>query len=233
MRIVPLGIVFTGEDLDRAATVSARITHGHPNAAAAAVAACRLHSAALERGRFDADLVARVTAGLPGTELVIEALRAALAQAAAPADGRLDERAVPPGDGGWRAPSALGLAVAAALRWGGDFALAVEKAARIDGDSDSVAAITGMFLGAAGGRAVLPPAWLAALKDRGRIEDIAGRLGVARHVLDRIMSIRADDREKRHYLDVYRRMFHCVDPEEQMRLARELAPVVSAGGPSP
>ena len=30
----------------------------------------------------------------------------------------LDEAAIAPGDGGWRSPSALGLALCAALRWG-------------------------------------------------------------------------------------------------------------------
>jgi ADP-ribosylglycohydrolase len=222
MRVAPLAIFFGGEDLDRAAAVSARITHGHPDAAAAAVAACRLHGAALARGRFDAALVAEVADGLPGTDLVIGALRAALAQASAPADGWLDERAIPPGDGGWRAPSALGLAVAAALRWGGDFALAVERAARIDGDSDSVAAIAGMFLGAAGGRAVLPPAWLAAVKDRERIEEIAGWLAFGRRLLDGVRRIRASDREKQYYVGAYRRMCRTADPEEKLSLVRDL-----------
>ena len=60
--------------------------------------------------------------------------------------------------------------------WGKDFATAVEKAARIDGDSDPVAARTGMFLGAAGGTAVLPPHWCAAVRDRDKIESIARAL---------------------------------------------------------
>ena len=61
---------------------------------------------------------------------------AALVEARRTDEPWLREEAIPAGDGGWRAPSALGLAVAAALRWGagdGDaaagFALSVEKAA--------------------------------------------------------------------------------------------------------
>lgn len=68
----------------------------------------------------------------------------------------LPESKVPLGDGGWRTTSALGIGLLAALCWGFDdkgqvtketFALAIEKAARTFGDSDSIACITGMFLG--------------------------------------------------------------------------------------
>jgi hypothetical protein len=90
----------------------------------------------------------------------------------------LDERAIPEGDGGWRSPSALGLAVAAAVRWGQDFVTAVAKATRIDGDSHSVAALTGMFLCAAGGTAILPAAWRTAVRDREKIETAARALAV-------------------------------------------------------
>ena len=180
MRVVPLAIAYAGAELDRAAEISALVTHAHPNAPLAALAACRLLRAVLERGALDAGLVQEVIAGLPAGAVVARSLRAALEQAEGPArgqpDGWLDEAAIPEGDGGWRSPSAVGLAVAAALRWGGDFAVAVEKAARIDGDSDSVAALAGMFLGAAGGLEVLPEDWLVALPERARIEALAGRL---------------------------------------------------------
>jgi ADP-ribosylglycohydrolase len=178
MRVVSIGIGIAGEELDRAASISARLTHGHPNAAEAAVATCRLLRAALERGRLDGALVEETIRGLPSHATVAASLRAALDQAKAPWEGWLDERAIPAGDGGWRSPSALGLAVAAALRWGRDFATAVEKAARIDGDSDSVAALTGMFLGAGGGTAVLPAAWCVAVREREKIETMARSLAL-------------------------------------------------------
>ena len=88
----------------------------------------------------------------------------------------LDERMIPPGDGGWRAGSALGLAVAAALRWPTDLGQAVEKAARISGDSDSVACITGALLGAAHGTRAIPGAWLETLPRRAEIGNLADRL---------------------------------------------------------
>ena len=122
-------------------------------------------------GEIIAGLPSRVSQGTVGA-----ALRAAVHQADAPGEGWLYEGAIPAVDGGWRSPSALGLAVAAALRWGWDFATAVEKAARIDGDSGSVAALTGMLLGAAGGTEVLPAHWVAAVRDREEIETTARAL---------------------------------------------------------
>jgi ADP-ribosylglycohydrolase len=189
MRICPLALTFEGDDLTRAARISAVITHGHPNAVAAAVAASHMLRWTLEEGRFGEVHVQRTIEYLRGPAKLAGTVDLALEEALlfARRDGAiwLDEASIAPGDGGWRAPSALGLAVAAALRWGvtpaggvtvETFVQAVEKAARIEGDSDSVACLAGMFLGAAGGIEVLPTAWLSELPERARIEEIAERL---------------------------------------------------------
>lgn len=173
MRIVPLPIALGSDELERPAAISAELTHRGADAVESAIA-----------GSW---MVRQLLEGRPlGRELVTEAIErlrrewgrggdvaGSLGDALAVADGKgewLDERGVRPGDGGWRSGSALGLAVAAALRWGGSFEAAVEKAARIAGDSDSVAAICGMLLGAAGGMEALPAAWLEVLPQRDRIE---------------------------------------------------------------
>ncbi len=178
MRVAPLPMALDGEDLRRAAVVQARLTHGHPNAAAAAVAAVVLTRRLLDGAPLDGERVREAVAALDADGLDPEgAVRRALGDALALAGEDapwLDEAAVHPGDGGWRSPSAVGLALAAALRWREDPALAVEKAARIGGDSDSVAALCGMFLGAAG--AAFPAAWIAALPERERIASLARRL---------------------------------------------------------
>ena len=180
MRVVPLPIALGGPDLTTAAATQAVVTHAHPNAVEAAIAACHLTRWALEEGRFDVPLVRRaigpLRAGWHRGGVVADALEAALAFAAGPPRPWLDEAAIPTGDGGWRSASALGLAVAAALSWGDDFTTAVDRAARIHGDSDSVACIAGMFLGAAGGTPVLPAAWLAVLPERETIRGLAERL---------------------------------------------------------
>ena len=173
MRICPLAIAYSGETLDKASEVSSMITHAHPNALAACVAASRILRRALESGFITQAYILQVademTTLYPESEDVPNALRAAIQQANRADLEWLDEEAIPAGDGGWRAPSCLGLALTAVLRWGHDFPTAIEKAARINGDSDSVAALAGMFIGAARGLSALPGSWLAALPMR---EDI-------------------------------------------------------------
>ncbi|NLE58763.1 MAG: hypothetical protein GX616_10405, partial [Planctomycetes bacterium] len=83
MRIVPLPLAFDREDLTRAAEVSARITHGHPNALEAAIAASHMLRWTIEEGHFGADLVQRAIAELQTAwnraGIVAEALEAAIA----------------------------------------------------------------------------------------------------------------------------------------------------------
>ncbi|WP_040731349.1 ADP-ribosylglycohydrolase family protein [Thiocapsa marina] len=179
MRIVPLALAYRGDDLIEAARISALLTHAHPNAVEAAIAGAWLVRAILETDRWDAALVDEAIRGLDGPWQqggeVAASLRAAIAWAQRGEDW-LDEEAIPPGDGGWRSGSALGLAVAAALRWPADLGVAVEKAARIRGDSDSVACLAGALLGASLGTAAIPAEWLDTLPQREQIAGLADRL---------------------------------------------------------
>ena len=179
MRIVPLALAYRGDDLIEAARISALLTHAHPNAVEAAIAGAWLVRAILETGRWDAALVEEAIRGLDGPwhqgGEVAASLRAAVGWAERGEDW-LGEEAIPPGDGGWRSGSALGLAVAAALHWSTDLALAVEKAARIRGDSDSVACLAGALLGASLGTAAIPQEWLDTLPQREEIAGLADRL---------------------------------------------------------
>ena len=180
MRICPLGIAYSGDVLDKAAEVSSVITHAHPNAIAACVAASRILRRALESGLITRTYISQLAAEMeqqyPDGSDVPKALRAAIEQADRPNLEWLDEEAIPAGDGGWRAPSCLGLALTAVLRWGHNFAEAIDKAARINGDSDSVACLAGMFIGAAKGISALPSSWLAALPMREDIRKKAQKL---------------------------------------------------------
>lgn len=180
MRICPLGISYSGEVLDKAAEVSSLITHAHPNAIGACIAASRILRKALETGSITKVYIAQVADEMekqyPKATDVPKALRAAIEQSNREDLEWLDEEAIPAGDGGWRAPSCLGLALTAVLRWGHNFALAIDKAARINGDSDSVACLAGMFIGAAKGLSALPSAWLSALPMREDIRKKAQKL---------------------------------------------------------
>lgn len=168
MRIAPLPMRFQGDALDRAAHVQAVVTHGHPNASASAVAACRILRRVLESGSLGPDAI---TPELDyGTEDLRAGLEAALELALTPFD-RLPLDEVPTYDGGWRSVSALALALACALRWPDDPVTAIDRAARHDGDSDSVACLAGMYLGATG--VDLPQDWLQVLPERHAIVRMA------------------------------------------------------------
>ncbi len=175
MRIAPLPMCLSGLALDRAAHIQAMLTHAHPNAPETAVVGCRLVRALLEGEALSPGLVEGLT---PSSGDLSEGLRAAVRVGTSSCQ-ELPEGDVPTGDGGWRAVSALSLAVAAALRWGEDFETAVDRSARIDGDSDSVACLTGMLLGAAG--RPLPAAWLQVLPRREAIRDTARALSRGLH----------------------------------------------------
>ena len=167
MRTCPLPIAYSQDTLDQAATASAMITHRHPNAIGTAVVTCRLLRAILEKGTLTEGMILeqahRIRQTHSSATEVPMAMEAAILQSRKANLEWLDEGAIPPADGGWHSPSVLGLALAAALRWGKNFEVAVDKAARIDGNSDGVAALTGMFLGAVHGLNALPMNWLKAL----------------------------------------------------------------------
>jgi ADP-ribosylglycohydrolase len=180
MRIAPLPMALAGEALTRAADISSRVTHAHPNALEAAIAASHLLRALLEGEALDEAWVRAAIVSLHGPwsrgGQVARSLEDAIVIANDGDAKWLDEDAVFPGDGGWRSGSALGLAIAAALRHRDDPTTAVERAARIEGDSDSVACLAGMFLGAVHGAQAFPSDALAALPERARIESLAREL---------------------------------------------------------
>ncbi|MEC8378795.1 MAG: ADP-ribosylglycohydrolase family protein [Myxococcota bacterium] len=180
MRLCPLPLVYSGDTLDVAASISAQVTHAHPNAIAATVVGARLLRSVLEKGELNPQMVLDAAAAIelshPKGVDVPAALRAAVMHSQMDNVEWLDEDFIPPGDGGWRSPSALGLALAAALIWKNNPARAIEKAARINGDSDSVACLTGMYLGATHGVEALPAEWLNAIPMRRDIEQKVHKL---------------------------------------------------------
>jgi ADP-ribosylglycohydrolase len=184
MRIAPLAMAYEGDTLTRAAEISARVTHAHPNALESAIAAAHLIRWLLDGEPLTATLVERAVESLHGSwdrgGTVARSLESALVQAQRVDARWLDEDAVWPGDGGWRSGSALGLAIAASLAWGDDARDAIDRGARIHGDSDSVACLVGMYLGAARGLGALPADMLAALPERPELERLAAACSALR-----------------------------------------------------
>jgi ADP-ribosylglycohydrolase len=173
MRVAPVGLVATRPS--SVGVLSAALTHGHPSGYLAAGAAADIIS------RLRDGLSLRAAIGLaiqrmllwPGHEETVAALRGALELA----DGRPEatpETVSALGEG-WVAEEALAIAVYCALT-GPTFEAAVLAAVNHSGDSDSTGAITGNLLGAAGGRAVVPDAWVAGLAEAAVVEQVAEEL---------------------------------------------------------
>jgi ADP-ribosylglycohydrolase len=186
MRVTPVGLV-PGYDLATLAGVAqlqAGMTHGHPTALAAAeltayAVRVLLDGSALGdlpvllrqhchdqrttyRGDWLGDLWQRPGAATPVEFIargwdeclaVLDRLDAALA---APDDG---EDPCPATGDGWVAEEALATALLCALRHEGDPVGGLARAATTRGDSDSIAALAGALLGAAGGMDVWPRGW--------------------------------------------------------------------------
>lgn len=180
MRICPIAIAFSSPRLEQAAEISALITHSHPNAIAAAVSCARLLRMTLEQGAINENMVLKeatlIEKEYGNAPMVAAALRSAVLQSNRASIDWLDEGSVPPGDGGWKASSALGLSLTAVLHHKNDARTAIDKAARINGDSDGVAALTGMFMGASLGFDFLPLDWVQSLTDARDIASFADDL---------------------------------------------------------
>lgn len=186
MRVTPVGLApgFDAETLAGAAQLQAGLTHGHPTALAASELTAfavwlLLHGAPLvdlprllrERGREQREVyrdewlgnlwrhagdpspAAYATRGWDECLAALDRLTAALRRRD---DGR--DASLATGDG-WIAEEALATGLYCALRHRDDPVSGLARAASTSGDSDSIAALTGAFLGAAHGLAAWPPDW--------------------------------------------------------------------------
>jgi ADP-ribosylglycohydrolase len=173
MRVAPVGLVAVRPS--GLGIASAALTHGHPSGYLAAGAGAdiigRLRAGQGLRPAVEAAMKA-VTVW-PGHEETVGALRRAILLAES--EPVPTPEAVAELGEGWVAEEALAIAVYCALT-GETFEAAVLAAVNHSGDSDSTGAITGNLLGAAGGRAAVPEAWIAGLSERAVVEKVAEEL---------------------------------------------------------
>jgi poly(ADP-ribose) glycohydrolase ARH3 len=168
MRVAPVGIVWAHDPdtLAEVASRSALITHAHPTGVDAAVIQARAVGLASTRDRFGPGELEELT-GLAATHDLVEGLRQAVRLCAEPPEQPV-EAAMELGTApvAHRSlPAALWLAATSDR-----FEEAVMRALELGGDVDTVAAMAGAVLGAAGGLDAIPAAWLDRLEDgpRGR-----------------------------------------------------------------
>ncbi|SER26736.1 ADP-ribosylglycohydrolase family protein [Actinokineospora terrae] len=187
MRVTPVGLL-PGLDLDLLAGISqlqAAMTHGHPTALAASeltayatrllvdglplaeVAAALRDRCAEQRTVYRADWLGTLWEG-PGATTPAAFIARGWDECAAAVDlvisalGRPDdgEDACLATGAGWIAEEALGTGLYCAVRHADDPVRALTRAARTSGDSDSIAALTGAFVGAVHGLAGWPGEWV-------------------------------------------------------------------------
>ncbi|WP_285793446.1 ADP-ribosylglycohydrolase family protein [Micromonospora sp. NBRC 107095] len=201
MRVTPVGLLDTDLDtLAGLAQLQAGLTHGHPTGLAAseltayAVFALRtgvgladlpgvlteraLSQRLVYRERWLGDLWQRAGSAAPeefiaqGWDECLAVLRRLTAALAQPDDGADPCRAT--GEG-WVAEEALATALLCAVRHADDPVSALARGATTAGDSDSIAALAGAFVGAAVGMTAWPREWA----DRIEYADQLAALGAA------------------------------------------------------
>ncbi len=187
MRVAPIGLFY--EDLDDVAAVAraqSLLTHRHDAAIEGAAAAALLVALAL-RGAAPAQMHAEVMRRCAGRSadfdrtfgkvprVVDEDPRHVLV------DLQKDDAAL--GEG-WVAEEAVAAALYCAWRHPDDYRAAVLLAVNTDGDSDSLACITGSIVGARLGLQAIPAEWVRDVERSAYLLDLGRRLATARGAVE-------------------------------------------------
>jgi len=180
MRVAPLGYIYQHEDshLKEVAIASSQITHRHPTAIAATVAAAYLVKLALD-GVPIADIMPRLydfTTGI-SDEFDLAILRVGHVLGWTNEDLALDHIGQ-----GWTGEEAVALALYCVLRYPDDYVACVRRAANTNGDSDSIACIAGGIMGARLGLDAIPADWRSRCENKFYISTLAQHLADARSV---------------------------------------------------
>lgn len=216
MRVPPVGLLPGVDDdtLAGLAQLQAGMTHGHPTALAAAelvAYAVRVLAGgaairdvpSLLRERCEArraiylsdwlgDLWQQADAATP-EEFIARGWEECLAALdrldAALADPRPDADPCAATGAGWIAEEALATSLLCALLYPDDPVAALARAAATSGDSDSIACLTGAYLGAAHGMATWPSAWAERIEYADQLASL-GRAWDRPHMSDRADTVR-------------------------------------------
>ncbi|MBI1276505.1 MAG: ADP-ribosylglycohydrolase family protein [Anaerolineaceae bacterium] len=176
MRVAPLGYLYQHDEarLREVAVATSQITHRHPTAIAATVAAAYLVKLALD-GVSTSDYMPRLydfTTGI-SDEFDLAILRVGHVLGWMNEDLALDHIGQ-----GWTGEEAVALALYCVLRYPDDYVACVHRAANTNGDSDSIACIAGGIMGARLGLDAIPSDWRLRCENAAMISDIARRLAV-------------------------------------------------------
>ncbi len=177
MRVAPVGYLYQHdpERLVEVARASGLITHGHPAAVAASIAAAYLVKLALDGEHPDTYLrqVLEVTDGM-SEDFDAAMYRVGQAHFAS------EEQCLRHIGEGWTGEEAVGLALWCVVKYPDDYAAAVRRAANITGDSDSVASIAGGISAARLGLDAIPGAWRNRCENHHQLVRMAERMAAPR-----------------------------------------------------
>lgn len=174
IRVATLGYFYQHdpERLKTVAIATSQITHRHPTALAAAVAAAYLVKLALD-GVKPADYIRQT---LAFTEGMSDELTYALLRIGHVLGWTNEEAALEHLGQGWTGEEAVALALYCVLRYPDDYVACVRRAANTNGDSDSIACIAGGIMGARLGLAAIPESWLERCENRPYLMQLSWRM---------------------------------------------------------
>ncbi|NPV68001.1 MAG: ADP-ribosylglycohydrolase family protein [Anaerolineae bacterium] len=178
MRVAPIGYLYQHdpERLRDVAQATSLITHGHPTALAASVAAAYLVKLALD-GIAPDHYLHEVAVSVDGLSDELDLALRRVGHVLAWGDEIMAMRHI---GAGWVAEEAVSLALYCVMRYPDDYVAAVRRAANMDGDSDSVACIAGGVAAARLGMESIPADWRDRCENRDGILDLGAHLAEKR-----------------------------------------------------
>jgi len=177
MRVATIGYLYQHDEtrLREVAEASGLITHGHPAAIAASIAAACAVKLALD-GVNIAEYLPRIMAFVDGISDEFDAAIYRVAHVGAWAD---EEAALNHIGQGWVGEEAVALALYCLIRFPDDYVACVRRAANTNGDSDSVACIAGGIIAARLGLEAIPVSWREHCENQDYLSDLALRMARA------------------------------------------------------
>ncbi|MEM6284827.1 MAG: ADP-ribosylglycohydrolase family protein [Chloroflexota bacterium] len=180
MRVAAIGYLYQHdtEKLVEVAKSSGIITHGHPAAIAASIAAAYLVKLALDGVHPDEYMrhALEITDGI-SDEFDAAIYRAGQAHFAS------EEKALTHIGEGWVGEEAVALALWCVTKYPNDYVACVRRGANTDGDSDSIACIGGGISAARLGLASVPKNWRDRCENRDYLIDLSERMFAAREAI--------------------------------------------------
>ncbi len=183
MRVAAIGYFYQHDParLRELAEASGIITHGHPAAVAASIAAAYAIKLALD-GVAVKEYLNRILTFVEG---ISDEFDAALYRVGH-VGGWTDEIGALKHIGeGWTGEEAVALALYCVLRYPDDYVACMQRAANTNGDSDSIACIAGGIMGARLGLRAIPADWIERCENREYLNALARRMFIARDAYER------------------------------------------------